>query len=147
MKLEERDSFCQTLLNDRFQLRQTLEESRQQYAHSQVERNNLHAANVELRRHLEDHKQLINTMLEENRRLCLLMADLRFELRRADDVACGGSGAVVKLNHASDSSEVVERAADEQPGMVPYLHELGELSIIEDSEDSTEEVYHEAQDD
>lgn len=29
-KLEERDSFCQTLLNDRFQLRQTLEESRQQ---------------------------------------------------------------------------------------------------------------------
>lgn len=87
----------------------------------------MHAANVELRRHLEDHKQLINTILEENRRLCL------------------GSGAVVKLNHASDSSEVVEPAADEQPGMVPYLHELGELSIIEDSEDSTEEVFHDAQ--
>lgn len=109
----------------------------------------MHAANVELRRHLEDHKQLINTILEKNRRLCLLMAELRFEVRRADDVAddvaCGGSGAVVKLNHASDSSEVVEPAADEQPGMVPYLHELGELSIIEDSEDSTEEVFHDAQ--
>lgn len=36
------------------------------------------------------------------------MAELRFEVRRADDVAddvaCGGSGAVVELNHASDSS-------------------------------------------
>ena len=32
------------------------------------------------------------------------MAELRFEVRREDDVACGGSGAVVELNHASDSN-------------------------------------------
>ena len=32
------------------------------------------------------------------------MAVLRCEVRRADDVACGGSGAVVELNHASDSN-------------------------------------------
>ena len=36
------------------------------------------------------------------------MAVLRCDVRRADDVAddvaCGGSGAVVELNHASDSN-------------------------------------------
>lgn len=137
-KLEERDSFCQILLDHRFQLRQTLEESRQRCDDLVGERNNLQAENAELRRHLEENEQVTNRMIEENRRLWLLAAGSRFEARRADDVASEGSRAVVELDHTSDSGEEVEPDVDEQPG--PFPQES-------DSEDSDNDEFYEAQDD
>ncbi|XP_022802549.1 uncharacterized protein LOC111340040 isoform X2 [Stylophora pistillata] len=129
-KLEERDSFCQILLDDRFQLRQTLEESRQRCDDLVGERNNLQAENAELRRHLEENEQ-------ENRRLCLLAAGSLFEARRADDVASGGRRAVVELDHTSDSGEEVEPDIDEQPGSFP---------LESDADDSSDDEFYEARD-
>lgn len=131
-KLREKESFCQTLRADLFQSRQTLEESRQQYANLRIFSDNLQAENEELRRSLEEQQHLLNRILEDNRRFGLLLA------RQAGDVAFEGSSAAVGEGNVSDCSEV-EPEADEQPGPFPYLQES-------DSEDSSDDEFFDALD-